>query len=140
MSDHKAVGKNYAVIQGTALFFGASGAVLASLGEGTWAVQGHEQNGAQTLSNVMGVVREGVARCVAGGNGGQIARLVVEPVYAVILFLGDVITMQHMVHAHEGEGFVRIPGITIDDHTFDVIVLARPTEPVAFADSKGRRL
>lgn len=119
MSTSTKQGKNWKLIDdGTrarVYFFGVHGMpVNATMASVSWVADGlvAESINATFVETRIQVLFNGD---IANGNGDKIRQLQVSPEDAVVLYLLDIITEQHLQDAEEGDTFIDLPNVSIPD-------------------------
>lgn len=119
MSTSTKQGKNWKLINdGTrtrVYFFGVHGMLInATMASVSWVADGLVSESVNATF-VDARIQELINRDVANGNGDKICQLQVSPEDAVILYLLDIITEQHLQDAKEEDIFIDLPNVKIPD-------------------------
>jgi hypothetical protein len=119
MSASTKQGKNWKLVNdGTrtrVYFFGVHGMpVNATMASVSWVANGliAESINATFIDTR---IQELINDDIVNGNGDKIRQLQVSPEDAVVLYLLDIITEQHLQDAKEGDFFIDLPNVNIPD-------------------------
>ncbi len=90
--------------------------------------------------DVLAAYRTAVAEDIQAGNGDKIAKLILPPYGAMVLYHVQYVTPVHLKMADEGPSSIDIPNVNIDDRNLLVRIVDNPRQPVVTADADGNIL
>ena len=119
MSTSTKQGKNWRLVDdGTrtrVYFFGVHGMpVNATMASVSWVADGLVAESVNATF-IDARIQELINGDIVNGNGDKIRQLQVSPEDAVVLYLLDIITEQHLQDAKEGDTFIDLPNVSIPD-------------------------